>query len=194
MTRSNLVSIKRSFVSAPFSVNNSWSGASFNFTLAALPNYTEFTNLFEQYRINAVKLTFIPSADGIDFNQQQSNSSAGGNWATIPRLYTAIDKDGNAQVASENAVLQYGNHRIIRSPLRPFSIYVKSPCVQVGTANLVTLVGGAPKSRQWLDCDNYSVQHWGCVVGGIVPYTSATSPSIGYQVIATYYMQFKNVV
>lgn len=191
--RQNVVSVKRSFVTAPFTVNSSWSGAQFSFTLAALPNYSEFTSLFEQYRINGIKLTFIPSADSLDINQQQQNSSTAINWTTIPRLYTAIDRDGNGQYASENAILQYGNHKIIRNPMRPFSIYVKHPCVQVGTANLVTLVGGAPKSKQWLDCDNYSVQHWGCVVGGIVPYQGGTV-NMAYQVIATYYLQFKNAV
>lgn len=192
--RTNLVNIKRSFVTAPFTVNNSWSGIQLSFTLSALPNYSEFTALFEQYRINGVKLTFVPSADSLDINQQQQNSSSAINWTTIPRLYTAIDKDGNGQYASENAILQYGNHRIIRNPMRAFTIYVKHPCVQMGTANLVTIVGGAPKARQWLDCDNYNVQHWGAVVGGIVPYQGGTTVNMAYQVIATYYMQFKNAV
>ena len=40
----------------------------FTFALADLPNYTEFTTLFDQYRINAVKLTFIPRLSSADSN------------------------------------------------------------------------------------------------------------------------------
>lgn len=183
MTRNNLVSIKRK-VTLPDVSFNIWQSQAYAPLLSQLPSYTEFTNLFEQYRINAVKFDFIPKSTSFE-----ANTSAA--VATMPRLYTIIDKDGNAQTSSEVAMQQYGNSRLIRDPSKPFSIYIKRPCVQFGTANTITIVGGAPKPSPWLDCDNFSVQHWGCAIGGIMP---TGTGSVSFSVVATYYMQFKNVV
>jgi len=184
MTRSNLVSVTRKVTLTPVAFST-WQSQSYAFTLGVLPNYTEFTNLFEQYRINAIKLMFIPAFNGVE-----GNTSA--TVLAQPRLYTIIDKDGNAQTSSETDMQQYGNARLIREPSKSFTIYIKKPSVQMGTANALTIVGGAPRSSPWLDCDNYQVQHWGCAIGGIMPFTTAGSAT--YSVVATYYMQFKNVV
>lgn len=186
--RDNIVSIKRSVVLNQFSVYNSWSSLAYAFTLGNLPNYTELTALFEQYRINAIKLTFVPTCSSLD---GETATQIPTTYLTQPRLYTLIDKDANVPVNNESAMLQYGNVRIIKNPTRPFTIYIRGPAVQVGTANALTIVGGAPKSKQWLDCDNYSVQHLGCGVGGIMPQAGAGTIAFNYNVIATYYMQFK---
>lgn len=191
VTRSNLVSITRRVVFPEFTLpNNTWYTTSYAFSLAQLPSYTDFTNLFEQYRINAVKLQFMPTFDSADLNFNPAGT--GSVWTRIPRMYTIIDRDGNPQLSTENAMIQYGNVRQITSPLKPFSVYIKAPCVQVATANNVTLVGGAPKGKQWIDCDNYNIGHWGCALGGIAGGT--TSGQIIYQVVATFYMQFKNAI
>lgn len=198
--KTSLVNIKRSFLWPEnfYVVPGGWRATAYSFSLSSIASsYTEFTNLFEQYRINGVKLTFIPQVDAIDANQLNVNIGAGGGSVasvTVPRLYTAIDHDGNARTGSEQELLQYGNHRIIKNPLRTFSIYVKHPRVQVATANATTLVGGAPKSKVWLDVDNYNVQHWGAVIGGQIPFGAGTGPSITYTVICTMYMQFKDAV
>lgn len=181
--KSNLVSIKRKVTFTQISLNT-WQSQQYAFTLAALPSYTEFTNLFEQYRINAVKLTFIPYTDSIEGNTTSAN-------LFVPRVYTIIDKDGSPLLSSETAMQQYNDARLIRDPCKAFSIYVRKPCVQFGTANALTVVGGAPKPSPWLDCDNHSVQHWGCGIGGVVPNAAG---NFNYSVVATYYMQFKNAV
>lgn len=179
----NIVTVKRKVTLADVTFNI-WQSQAYAPLLSQLPNYTEFTNLFEQYRINGIKLDFIPKSTSFEANTSAS-------VAIMPRLYTIIDKDGNAQTSSETAMQQYGNARLIRDPSKPFSIYIKKPCVQFGTANTITIVGGAPKASPWLDCDNFNVQHWGCAIGGIMP---TGTGSVSFSVVATYYMQFKHVV
>lgn len=188
--KDNFVSIKRTVTFTDQQVSNSWSCAGYAFTLAMLPSYTEFTQLFEQYRIMAIKLKFLPCFSQNDQEQSNANSAATAPWAVNPRMYVAIDKDGQANTGSESAIQQYGGCRVISEPLKAFSVYIKNPCVQLGTANAITIVGGAAKARQWIDTDNYNVQHYGCAVGGVIPFTSA-GYAFRYYVVATYYMQFK---
>lgn len=191
---SNLVSIKRSYKVADYQINyaSGFVATPFYFTLNTLPNYTEFTNLFEVYRINAIKLTFLPIATGNDLPSITGNTATGAVWALTPRVYYTIDKDGNPP-STENGFLERSNMKIVRRPFSGWQIYIRNPCVQSAVANSVTLVGGSPKSRQWIDCDNYGVAHWGCAVGGQIPSGSTTS-AMTWQVIATYYMQFKGAV
>ena len=69
----------------------------FNFSLSDLPNYTEFTSLYDMYKINAVKITFIPY-------QTVSNSVATINNAdNTARFFSAIDyNDGTAPITTDN--------------------------------------------------------------------------------------------
>lgn len=187
--KSNLVSIKRSVRLDNFSTSTTFTANSYVFTLSALPGASEFTALFEQYKINAVKLTFIPFFNSMDSEQQLDNVASARSWTTTPRVFTCIDKDG-APPTSETLFLERGNMRLVKRPLDSFSIYISKPCVQFGTANLLAITGGAPKPSPWIDCDNFNIQHWGCAIGAQMPASSAGTSFI-YSVVATYYMQFK---
>lgn len=189
--KTNLVSITRMVKFSDIAISGTWSCPGYYFTLSQLPSYTEFTNLFEQYRINAVKLTFQPYYNSMDTEGQIANAAAGIAYNNIPRLYTLVDKDGAITATTENGMLEYASARFIRNPMKSFSVYVKSPCVQIGTANSLSIVGGAPKGKVWLDCDNYNIQHWGCAVGGLMPAPSSAFNTIGYSVVAKFYMQFR---
>lgn len=191
--KSNVMSCTRSYVAQPFAstVAGGWAYFNYTFTLSGLQNYTEFTNLFGKYRINAIKLTFQPNYTGIDEPQAQANAGATGSWNILPRVHTIVDTSGlnTAQIDSESDMMEFSKCRTIRYPNRPFSIYIRKPCVHLGTANVTTIVGGAPKNM-WIDTANYNVVHHGAAVGMIVPAGSSTG-GWSYQVIVKYYMQFK---
>lgn len=53
----------------------------YTFKLSDLPNYTEFTSLYDQYKINKVQVTFIPKINGAMLN-------AG---AQLPVIHSMID-------------------------------------------------------------------------------------------------------
>ncbi len=42
--------------------------ASYQFTIGQIADVTDFTALYDQYRINAIKLEFIPTNSGVDGN------------------------------------------------------------------------------------------------------------------------------
>lgn len=37
----------------------------YNFTLSSVPGYTEFTNLYDQYKINAISVCFYPKQNSV---------------------------------------------------------------------------------------------------------------------------------
>lgn len=188
----SLVSIVRRYYVGQWTptVSLGWNSTNYSFRLNNIPTYTEFTNLFEQYRINAVKLTFIPEwIGGLDQNNAYMSSTGGSPFISSPRLYTLIDKDGDPQTNTEDRMLENSKARLIKAPHRPFSIFVRKPCAQFEVATSLGFSGAAPKASPWLDCDNYGVNHFGCAIGAQV--NGSATASMPYRIVATYYMQFK---
>lgn len=147
------------------------------------------TALFEQYKINAVKLTFIPQWEGgLDQNNAYI-AAATVPFIETPRVYTLIDKDGDPQINTEDRMLENGLSRVITNPHKAFHIYVRKPCVQFEVGTSLGFSGAAPKPSPWLDCDNHGVNHFGCAIGAYL--NGSITASMNYRVIATYYMQFK---
>lgn len=182
-----LVNIKRSMVEATFTTTNAWAGAQYSFRLDKLPDYAEFNTVFTQYRINAVKLTLIPMLDGVDANTQINSVT---NYVTIPRVYAMVDKDYQPNIASENAFIQHNDLKIIRDPMKSFTIYCAKPAVQQGLQTTASVAYSGLKSGEWISTDSPSVNHFGICVGGIIPFT-AGGHGIAYSVVATYYLQFR---
>lgn len=188
----NLVSIKRRYYVGQWlpTVSAGWNSTNYTFRLSNLPLYTEMTALFEQYKINAVKLTFIPEWVGsLDQNNAYISAGSGTTYISTPRLYTLIDKDGDPQINTEDRMLENSMTKIITQPHKAFSIYVKKPCVQFEVGTSLGFSGAAPKPSPWLDCDNNGVNHYGCAIGAQVG--GSITAAMPYRVVATYYMQFK---
>lgn len=197
MMRQNIVFAKRTYRIGSWDASTTWNGGTtgqFVFQLNNLPNASEFVNLFEQYKINGVKLTFIPNYTGDDAAQAEANVviSGGPAWHTAPRIYTVIDKDGDYQTSTENAMLENNNARLVRNPYRQFTVYVKKPAVQFEVGTGAVFSQAAPKASPWLDCKNSQVNHYGAAIAGILS-SGTLSAVVRYQVIATYYMAFKGI-
>lgn len=167
-----------------------WTNTVFTFRLSDLPNYGEFTSLFEEFRINAVRLQFLPQGTSIDTPQNSANYAAGNSWMYRPRIYTLVDKDGDSNTSTEANMLQCGAARLVPNSVSPFSIYIKNPAIALETQTSLGFSAAVSKSRQWIDTKNYGVNHFGCAVGGLIPDGSA-SMSYQYGVVATYYLQFR---
>lgn len=97
------------------------------FKLTDVPNYTDFTNLYDTYKICAIKRKYI-------FNK---NSSEAGNTGTyeMPTLLTVNDFNDDAALTSENEALEYASCKQTRMD-RITKRYFK-PTIQVvaGTAS-----------------------------------------------------------
>lgn len=177
-------------------LNGTWTYTSMTFKLSDLVNYTEFTSLFNEYKIAAVKVTFLPRWT----NNDVANSVLTGTGAAFgsnPLIWTMADRDGTTTISSQSNVMQNSRARMVRHPFRPFSVYVR-PKVQVEVANDplgVTYASAMPRMG-WLDTQNANIQHSGVQIAGYIPYSASAASGINvtFDVFAKFYMQFKDCI
>jgi hypothetical protein len=144
------------------------------FVLTQLPSYTEFTTLFDQYRISRLEYTFLPYF------------TIGTPTAYAPFIATAVDYDDGTAPASFGAIQQYENSRVI-SAYRQFAASFQ-PHIAVAA------FGGAFTSYAnnrpgWIDSASPSVEHYGLKY--VIGQCSGSAQS--FRVVGRVIIQTKNV-
>lgn len=162
--------------------------AAYQFTLDSLPNYTEFTALYDMYKINAIKLTFVPTAS------EYINSTTSG--APTPngfqRFNSVLDFDDTAVPVNENELLQYATLK--NTPgWRSHTRYFKPRILQTVDEIVGATLGSSSSSPKWISCLSPSVEHLGVKIFVAPPIVgSAVGAAITYSVYATYYISCRN--
>jgi len=190
--KSNQHFFKRSFTSSITILKSGNTSGCNVFTLNQLPNYTEFSNLFDQYRVNGVKYEFIPRFNSID-----QAAATGGEF------YTAIDRTDNDAPASLNDMLEYQSLR--KTPLTRRHVRYYKPGVPTAVYmsvddpnNSVAALSSAPKLSPWLSTDATgpsSTTSLGIEHLGLKYWCSQTNAAANttMDVICTAYLQFRTV-
>jgi hypothetical protein len=142
----------------------------FTFSLSSLPDSTEFTSLFDNYRIYAVKLNFMPLF---------TDTSA---TVAYPPIITAIDYD-DATTTTLAQLEEYDSS--LRSYTGQFFQRVLKPRIAVAG------YGGAftqfAQLRPWVDCASPGVIWYGLKFA--LPISGAANNV--WNVNADYFVQFK---
>lgn len=135
--------------------NSITSGAAFSdglvsFSLGALPNASEYTALFDHYKVNKVVVRFEPTAN-------QVNPST----PCDARLLTAVDFDGGATGLSYAAFTSYETVQV--TPLlhrKSITIQPRAETATIdsGSTNVNAVVAPA---NTWFDCSNTNVNFYG---------------------------------
>ncbi len=166
-----------------FLVNTGGFGAVFNFSLADLAQSSDWTAVFDQYKIEDVEVHFMPffPAPGI------TNTST--NFAHASQFVLDFD-DGNA-LGSENAALEYDN---CQSAMHYDEVVVKlHPAVAPAyyQSGAFGGYGVAPSDREWLDCGSTGILHYGikCWIGALA---ASSTMVAGWNVYAQYTVSFRN--
>jgi len=157
--------------------------AGLTFKLSDLDSYTEFTNLFDEYRIIAVKLEFK------SYFNNQSISDVQDDSLVIPDFYTVIDHNDASAPASRAALLDYEtlrHSRLTRPHKRYFKVNTLAEMYQSGTEGVV-----ATKWKQWIDTGHPDLPHYGLkyfadAIGG-------ANKDFKIQPTYTYYFQCRSV-
>lgn len=125
---------------------------SFQFRFADIQNHTEFSALFDQYRLNMIIVRFYLK---IDPSAQVSGA------ATFPKLYYRADYD-DANTPSGLPELRESNRTVIKvmNPNYPVTIKIKPAVASALFQSLATTAYSA-KWKQWVDILNSSVPHYG---------------------------------
>lgn len=144
----------------------------YNFSLNDLPNYTEFTTLYDNYKLNGVKIMFRPKV-----TQSVSTGSINNPDATVP-FYTCIDYNDSGALPTIDAIRDYKTCRV-STILRPKARYIHKPKIVDSSSSV---------RSAWLSTASADINWYGLKVS-IPPTTTATT----FGVEAKYYLSFKNV-
>lgn len=161
------------------------SNPAYQFTLNSLPDYNEFINLYDMYRITGVKLSIIPAAQAITSAVSGSTASSG-----FSRVNSVIDFDDNTVLASENNALQYSTLRTTGYS-RTHSRYIQPKLSVSIDDQLNATLASAPSQNRWISTEFPEVEHRGIKVWINPPVNTAASTSMTYSVYATYYLAMK---
>lgn len=150
------------------------------FTLNSLPDFTDFTALYDQYQIKAVKYTLLPRISNA------GPSGAVGNPSILGNIWSVLDYDDSNVPTSLNQLLQYQNLK--RTQYHKIHSRFIKPTVQLGVGSPLT--SSAIKKRQWLDAASTAIPHLGIklwVDGSLGSYP------LTFDLQVKMYLAFKNV-
>jgi hypothetical protein len=171
----HLVTVVRSFDAGSYagSLIADATGA-LSFTLSQLPNVSELTTLFDQYRVERLEYTFYPSY------------TMGTPANTSTCIITAIDYDDATVPASVGALYQYENAQT-RSGYIPFTESFKPHVAMAAYSGAFTSY--ANRKSQWIDSASTGVIHYGLKF--VIPqnFTAANT----WRVIGKALVSLKNV-
>ena len=149
---------------------------SYAFQLSALANASEYTVLYDMYKISAVKWTLMP----------RGNSAEAGTNNNNTKIMTVLDYDDDNTPTSVDQLCQYESVKTTNLS-RDHSRYLKPKFARAIYKTAVTTGYGV--GTGWIDCDSTDVPHYGIKYALL----RTTSGTVTYDLKVTYYLQFKGV-
>jgi len=165
----------------PISITNTNStGSLFNqpilwshsFRFNQLPNFSEFTALFDQYRINKLKILIVPNITGLDgVNMPYGGEYTQPDTDTVVRnvvwpkglfnIHSVIDYDDTNMTNYTIAqLMQYSTYKMTRGN-RMHTRYW-TPAISTGVYDGgVNAAPGGHEFRKWIDLSETDVPHFG---------------------------------
>lgn len=186
------LSVKTRGVLEPVLTNNSIVETvdSFTFTLNSVANFTNYTRMFDQYKINKVVVQFIPILTEIVNRPYDDTTTPGGApLGDIPNYVVAIDRDDTA-VSATYADLKARAYSYVRKSTQPLTICFRpNRLVNIYNGIIGSDAYQIDSSNQWLDSGYNGVPHYGLKFAQEV-----ASPRDTYSIMVrtTYYLSFAN--
>lgn len=182
--RSGIHSFTRSYQLTDLTVNSlTQTAGGLSFKLSNLPEYTEFTFLFDQYRIMAAKVEFVPVFTGNDTNPLTS-------VLYMPNVHSVIDYTESNTPGTLSELMQYSNYKRTRGN----SIHKRYLKPAIAASNYETLAASSytPKWGQWVTTESgdaatpfFGLKYW-------IDSTNSTT-AVTYKVYVKLYFQCKSV-
>lgn len=197
--REGVLNIKRKFhagVWVPSTASTAGFWRTLTLNLTQVPNYTEITALFDQYRINAIKYTLIANFSAVDANYPGGVNVP--SWPMKPSVhicydkYTSVAPSGTYTQTNFNSFIEQGKVKTVRDPFKPINIYITKPTIYAWSA--ATGSSSDLKVAPFMNTVNFAgVNHYGPQVFISDPNFSGSSfPAYSWDIYVTVYMQCKN--
>jgi len=179
-SETQIVKIRRGVTLTTFTTSNAAeTKQGYSFQLSDLPGYSELQTTFDAYRFVGVEVKFVP----INVVNVSSNGP-NPNW-----FITAFDYDNVATNLLTTDLQQYDTHRFhMQTGNRIVTLKLVPRCTLAAYSGAFTSYAEA-KEKQWVDCASPSIQHYGLLA--TFPTASAAAAEQTYNVVATYYLEFK---
>ncbi len=171
--------------SAFYNVLTSTSGitlGSGNFKLSDLPNYTDFTALFDKYRFVCVIAKFIPTT------QKSEVGSATSLIGDNPLVYTVIDYDDASAPLSIDELRQFDTAQV--NQIGTYFERAIVPRAALGSYSGTFASYSQAPQNMWHDCNSPNIQFYGLKWATTAFSTSGTTAL--YQIEVDYIMEFAN--
>lgn len=164
------------------------------FNFGSITNAAALRQLYDLYRIKAVKVKIIPSFNSAD----AFNASAGGTTGLLPQFYIAPNRDIHAPAPTSLPDLLNDDGVKCLMLDRPYTFYLSNPkpYIDVGTVGSPETYGGQTQVRNqlWLSTggngsivDQSNIPHYG--MRWVLVNNSNWQVSV--TTIVTYYLEFK---
>lgn len=172
------------YVEDVVSVTGSTGGVGFSqlFKLNLLPDFSDFTKLFDQYRIIGVNLRYVPKQNVNSFQVGPSSSGAG-------QLLTVIDLDDVTVPTQIDDILQYENMAMTTSMGELHQRCFK-PAVDAEVYGAAATIGYSPRRNVWLDCNSSQVEHYG--IRGWATAMGGSTAIATWDLYIDYFLEFRN--
>lgn len=164
---------------------------SYTFDLGDVPGYTEYTALYDFYKLNMVVITFIPMFSSSPFQNyttsaaQSVSSFAATNQALNSiRFFTCIDYN-SAPALTIAQIREYKNCKMTPY-MKRHTRTIRPRCNIDSDFQL--------RGKPWVNCDSPTLPHYSLVCGLSTSEFAATQIASGdilYKVEARYYVSFK---
>lgn len=165
---------KRTFTPAALAQDISFVSRVFTFKLSDVPDYTEFTSLFDLYKIDKISVTVLPRVS------EWSGTDMTGY------LFSVMDYDGGA-VSSRATMFSYDNFQVTPfNKNRTFTFKPRTLQFAQGSA-----LNSVSKPSQWLDCNSPGVEHFGLVLGCDSIGGAGSGQGQTWDLFIDYHMSFK---
>lgn len=116
----------------------------------AMPNVSEFTNLFDQYKVLNCTVEFRPRFSEID----------GAVASTMPTIHWIYDIDDATAPGGMSDLMERTRVRSARL-IRPVRLTMWRPTVASPIYQSAIATSYGPRTRPWIDVNNSSVPHYG---------------------------------
>lgn len=156
-------------------IGTTYVGLSYALQLQGLPNFTEFTSLYDTYRITGYAVSIIPmyntyNAQSVPYTQTGVAFNSNGG-VSLPIIHSVIDFDDNAALnltsgdQGVDTLRQYASYKVSRldGNNKIWRRYIRLPSTNVGVQemSLSTGVYAAQKRSPRLDAAAVDVNHYG---------------------------------
>ncbi len=178
--RDTVYTFRRSCSLGNVSVGVTGAGDGISFQLSDLPNATDFTSLFDQYRFLEVRFKFVPTS--APFGPSTSATD-------FPKLMTVIDYDDATSPASADELRQYDTLQITPNT-KAVERIIQPPRAALAAYSGAFTSYAESTLDQWFDCASDGIQFYG--LKWYVPPISVVSGSyVLWTIECTYTMQFR---